>query len=213
MDAATTTHKTTEPLWGCKIVDRGFYSLVQTDAPKQYLVGTTVSLDDDNVRPCQRGLHFCPDALDCLWYYAMDGGNRLLRVSVPVGATVATDDDGKKYAASQLHVEADVTGDVASLLTGTRRDPQVAACYRAGRFHRDTNDEPAVVARTLSRVKKSWFRDGKLWKGCLGKYSSAVHYHGDTVWVAVLDNDSFYRAEPDETAALVELLNCREPFE
>jgi hypothetical protein len=128
---------------------------------------------------------------------------------------VASYDGGKKYAASQLHVDADVTADVDSLLSGVHRTAARDACYRAGMLHRDTNDEPAAVFRTRDTVTKTWFRDGKPWNGCLGKYSHAGYTPGERPWVTTFTRCGNVAAhvEDDETAALVELLERREPFE
>jgi hypothetical protein len=206
-------HVVTEPLHGYKIVDEHFHSLVLAGERKLYTVGTTVALGDDNVLPCCRGLHFCPNALDCLGYYDLSGDRRLLRVTVPVGATVATSDGGKKYAASVLHVDADVTADVDSLLTGVWREPERITCYQAGRMHRDTNDEPAVVRRMGYSVSKTWYRDGKRWNGCLGKFSDAGNDHGGRPWVKTATCHIATFTRPDETAAVLALLDRRESFE
>jgi hypothetical protein len=89
----------------------------------QFDVGTTHRLPA-GVEPvcCRVGFHYCPRALDCVRYvpYDLVGGRmRLLRVVVPDGAAVVTDDgDEYKCAASALAAVEDVTADVDRLLTG-----------------------------------------------------------------------------------------------
>jgi hypothetical protein len=206
---------TTEPLKGYKIVARNLTSIKKTVYGKavQYAVGQTTTLDSDpdDVRPCGRGLHFCPKALDCLIHYDLSDGNRLLHVSVPVGSVVATADGGIKYAASALTVVADVTADAASLLTGcvTWFD---TAWYEAGRAHRDVNDEPARVRRSSSSAAKTWLRHGQPFKGCLGKYSYVGCDFG-CVCVRTGDGPVVGVVDAVERAQLAAIVARKESFE
>jgi hypothetical protein len=184
----------------------------------EYRVGaTTTSPDGDDVQPCVRGLHFCPKAMDCLIYYNFfrNENRRLLRVSVPVGSVVATDDD-IKYAASALTVVADVTADVRRLLTGAHARPSygVTTYYEAGVVHRNEGDQAASVRRATDSTSKMWVRRGRLYKGCLGKYSSVVRFSNGETRVSTPDGVCFQRVRDDSELALLQtILDRLEPFE
>jgi hypothetical protein len=172
---ATTRRVVTAELTGYKIVGPDYGSLLSPPLASKvyYPVGSTQQLGDDYVVPCERGLHFCPRALDCLQFaefYDELGnslGRRLIRVVVPVGAVVATDDGGFKYAASVLRVDADVTDNIDALLTGTtshgNHRARASRYFRAALPHRIGG--PAFVRRIGNAVTKIWLRDGVPYDG------------------------------------------------
>jgi hypothetical protein len=115
----------------------------------------------------EQGFHFCTVALNCLGAVGWNDGWRLLRVSVPVGTETQSDGSGDVVARS-IVVDADVTDDAATLLTGMTRvggQDYVETCwYEGGLSHRDVDDEPAVVMRwtefDTDCVRKFWHRRG-----------------------------------------------------
>jgi hypothetical protein len=211
---ATTKFVTTEPLYGFKFVGASYGSLVSTTAPVTYLVGTTVELGDDDVQPCVRGLHFCPKVLDCCHYFNFYPTlTRIVRVVVPVGATVATDDGGRKYAASALTVVADVTADADALLTTMENDSGRILWRFAGRPHRDVDDEPALVSRTAHQTYKRWFVGGTEHPACLRKYAWVWRDAEGYVWASRPGLNLEAITDPTERAALTAILDRRESFE
>jgi hypothetical protein len=220
MGNTTSARRVTEVIEGYKIVSSSYTPFVHPEEVEPYVVGTTVSVEDcpDDVRLCERGLHFCLHALDCLAYYTLEGGNRLIRVAVPVGATVVTDSDGRKYAASALTVLEDATHDRDRLLTGLRIGKDEVVWYQSGRQHRTINDEPASVRRDARLVRKSWKIDGEAANVCLGKYCGLTRFcdSADTLWVTTApDSTATTRQVVDraEAAKLTEILCRREAFE
>jgi hypothetical protein len=220
MDAqdATTRTVTTTELVGYKLVDKDRNSMVWKSHKVHYDVGSTYSVvDADKVRLCHYGLHFCPRALDCLEFYGFTNGNRLLRVVVPVGATVVASRDGVKCAASALHIDADVTDDAATLLTGVLvvrdADEIITDCYRNGMLHRDTRDEPARVYRTPRCIEKIWNRNGEPYEGC-GPYVAVRLRPGLDDGPRAARQDGIYiSVGPSEKENLARILARIEPFE
>jgi hypothetical protein len=187
---SVTKHTVTEEQTGFKIVSYNYDSLVPSDTTVHYAVGSTQHLGDDDVVPCRHGLHFCPRALDCLQFanvYNSDGStviHRLIRVVVPVGAVVATDDGGFKYAASALRVDADVTDDMAELLTGATTYRTMLSTntqrhhFQAGKAHRV--DGPATISRAGKGASMAWWRDGRPYNGYRGRYCAVSRdRHGE----------------------------------
>jgi hypothetical protein len=215
---------TTVEMVGYKIVGASGESLVPVGDVVCYVVGQTHSLEAGAVVvPCVSGLHFCPRPLDCLLFYDLRSGRRLLRVVVPVGATVATDDGGVKYAASDLRVDADVTADADALLTGIvsnagrlLNDGSKTATYRRGVMHNEADDGPACVYKSTTAVEKSWYRDGQFCNGCLGRYCRVSQWTGDRIIRAFTWADADLRqvlVDPSDKAAIAAALDRVEPFE
>jgi hypothetical protein len=192
---------TTAELVGYKIVSASYDSLVEGGrTPIRYVVGSTYELGDDDVVVCHRGLHFCPRALDCLRYYDLSGGRRLLRVVVPVGVTVVTDDGGAKYAASVLRVDEDVTAQSDTLLTGVMRHRGITAdrfaCFQSG------------------YVEKHWCRNGEYYQGCLGRYCVVwSDPQDDGVCAVPTPSAPVVHPYPSEAQQIRRILDRVEPFE
>jgi hypothetical protein len=133
----------------------------------QYVVGQSYRLPEGaRVEMCQTGYHYCPVAVDCLRYVPWDDTHRLLKVEALGDADVVTD-KGINCASSGIIVLADVTRDVADLLTGVVRvrvgpNVDVSVC-RGGFLHAD--DGPANVYRNITHglTTKKWAPAGYGW--------------------------------------------------
>jgi hypothetical protein len=138
---------------GYKVVN-AYGSPFYGDGTFRYAVGETVRLPD-GVQPrcCHRGFHYCPVPLDCLRYVAWLPGHRLLRVKVPDGAVVDTDDGGRKCAASVLTVVDDVTHDVGRLLTGALLSDGVEGFWELYNGGLQPASGLWIVVRNLCRQK------------------------------------------------------------
>jgi hypothetical protein len=177
MTVTITAFTTTAPLTGYKIADRRCCPTVGPKVP--YVVGERYSLrDDETLKLCHRGFHFCLTACDCRATVTWNRGYHLLRVVVPEGVDVQHDGHGK-YVARTIVIDADVTSNAAALLTGVGRKlcqsgHLEVACFTNGRLDRAVDDEPACVVRGPGYVEKTWWRHGSCYDGFIGLYGRAI---------------------------------------
>jgi hypothetical protein len=196
MCATITAFTTTAPLTGYKIADRRCCPTVGPKVP--YVVGERYSLgDDEPLKLCLSGYHFCPVASHCMATVAWRRGHRLLRVHVPAGVAVQHDSCGK-YVARTIVVDADVTDDAATLLTGLARkmryDRLETKSFKNGELDRNVDDEPANVVRELGYVEKTWCHYGKIYNGFQKRYARAVWWD-----IMKVEEIALYRASCDRT--------------
>ena len=72
---------------------------------KQYAENTT--FEEEEVRICEKGMHFCENPLDVLEYYPLIDNNGEFNEFAEVEALdEPTTDNGKKYASKKLHIGA-----------------------------------------------------------------------------------------------------------
>ena len=119
----------------------------------QYEVGKTYTINENEVKLCQSGFHFCMIPIDVLKYYDKD--NSKLAIIKATGKIVH---DNDKSVCSQITIEKLITLDELYELTSGKfvRNNGDIEYYQNGRFHRENG--PAVE---YVNGYKAWYKNGE----------------------------------------------------
>jgi hypothetical protein len=121
----------------------------------QYTVGETYEIpSNEEINMCVRGFHFCKNALNCLSYYGVLGGEHLAEIRAWDTIT-----DSDKSVCRKIEIIREIVGsEREKLLTGSIPGVLSKECwYRNGLIHRD--DGPAIIYHNGGEV---WYQNGQI---------------------------------------------------